>query len=191
MKRTLKIASIVCVMMMLTASADAVSLWDDRSSLFTDRKAAAIGDIVMVNIREIYDDSDEGKVSSNKSSNNNIGNGFGILDFIRSFGLSSTNSSTGNTKIERTKELTGTISCLVVDIMPNGNFVIEGDRVLTSGTEKMRVRFSGVVRPMDIRHDNTVTSDRVANAEVYVSGRGIVSRTQRPGVISQILTAIF
>ena len=75
--------------------------------------------------------------------------------------------------------------------MPNGNLVIQGDRILTNGPEKMNARFSGVVRPQDIAHDNTVESARVANAEMVVSGKGIVSRTKRPGIITQILQAIF
>jgi flagellar L-ring protein precursor FlgH len=96
-----------------------------------------------------------------------------------------------NTKVERSKELTGEVSCLVTDVMPNGNLVIQGDRYLTSGTEKMKITFSGVVRPMDIAHNNTVPSSRVANAEVVVGGKGIISRTQRPGLINNILQAIF
>jgi flagellar L-ring protein precursor FlgH len=44
---------------------------------------------------------------------------------------------------------------------------------------------------MDIAHNNTVPSSRVANAEVAVGGKGIISRTQRPGLINQILQAIF
>lgn len=172
-------------------SAQAVSLWDDRSSLFKDSKASSIGDIVLVDINESFDDSDEGKVTNTKTSDNNIGNGFGILDFIRSFGLSTTNNMTGNTKVERTKDLTGTVSCIVTDVLPNGNLVIEGDRYLVAGAEKMNVRFSGVVRQMDISHNNRVPSDRVANAEIYVSGKGIVSRSMRPSLINQILQAIF
>lgn len=191
MKRKIIIAAALVCLFVIATSASAVSLWDDNRSWFTDRKAAAIGDIVMVRIVEHLNDKDEGKATSNKASNNNIGNGFGILDFIRSFGLSATNSTTGNTKLERKKDLTGTVSCLVTDIMPNGNFVIEGNRILVEGDEKMRVTFSGVVRPIDIAADNVVRSDRVANAEIFVTGKGSVSRTQRPGIISQVLSALF
>jgi flagellar L-ring protein precursor FlgH len=96
-----------------------------------------------------------------------------------------------NTKIERTKTLNALFSCLVVDVMPNGNMVIQGDRILTSGSEKMNVRFSGVVRPQDVNASNVVESTRVANAEIVVSGKGTISTTQRPGIISQIIKAIF
>lgn len=171
--------------------AQAVSLWDDGSSLFSDRKAGRIGDVVFVEVNEVINDKDEGKVTNSKETSNNIGNGFGILDFIRSFGLTATNSMSGNTKVERKKNLRGTISCLVIDVLPNGNLVIEGNSSMISGAEKMKMKLTGVVRPMDINADNTVSSRRVANADIAVSGKGIISSTQRPGVISQILTAIF
>jgi flagellar L-ring protein precursor FlgH len=96
-----------------------------------------------------------------------------------------------NTKIERTKTIDAVFSCLVVEVLPNGNMVIQGDRHLTSGAEKMNVRFSGVVRPLDVNNSNMVDSTRVANAEITVSGRGVISTTQRPGIISQIMKAIF
>lgn len=176
---------------LFAAPAFANSLWDDRGSLFTDRKASGIGDIVMVRVVESIKDSDEGKVKSSKSTSENIEGGFGILSFIKAFGFGSISGMNSNTKVERTKTLNMTVSCLVTDIMPNGNMVIQGDRYLTDGAEKMNVRYSGVVRPQDIAHNNIIESTRVANAEIAVTGNGAVSRTQRPGVINQILSAIF
>lgn len=190
-RRTTILAALLAAFVAASTPAFATSLWSPNSSLFTDQKASQIGDIVMVKVDETVEDSDEGKVKSSKSSNEDVSGGFGILDFIRAFGFGSASSMSSNTKVERTKELTMTVSCLVTDVMPNGNLVIMGDRYMTSGAEKMKVTFSGVVRPMDINHKNTVDSSRVANAEIVVSGKGVVSRTQRPGVITQVLQAIF
>ena len=184
-------AMLAAAILFAAGPALASSLWVNNSSLFTDRKASAVGDIVMVKVSEEIDDSDEGKITSNKSTNEDVKGGFGILDFIRAFGFGSASSMSSNTKVERTKELDMTLSCLVTDVMPNGNLVIMGDRYLTSGAEKMKVTFSGVVRPMDISHKNVVESTRVANAEITVAGKGMLSRTQRPGLISQIMKAIF
>jgi flagellar L-ring protein precursor FlgH len=187
MARLFVVFALLCV----AAPAGATSLWIDSSSLFTDRKASQIGDVVMVKVSEKVDDSDEGQISTSKTTNEDIKSGIGILNFIRAFGFGSDSSASSNTTVERTKELETTISCLVVDIMPNGNMVIQGDKYMTSGAEKMNVRFEGVVRPRDIAHNNTVDSSRVANAMITVTGKGIVSRTQRPGLINQIIQAIF
>ncbi len=192
MNRRYILAAVFAMLVSLFAApAFADSLWNDKGSLFVDRKASGIGDIVMVRVIENVDDSDEGKVKSTKTTAENIDTGYGILNFIRGFGFGSISGMNSDTKVERTKELRTTVSCLVTDIMPNGNMVIQGDRYLTSGAEKMNVRFSGVIRPQDISHNNVVESTRVANAEVVVTGKGTVSRTQRPGVINQILSAIF
>jgi flagellar L-ring protein precursor FlgH len=185
------ILAVAAFLLCVAAPAGAYSLWVDSSSLFTDRKASQIGDVVMVRVSESVDDSDEGQISSSKTTNEDIKSGFGILNFIRAFGFGSDSSASSNTTVERTKELETTISCLVVDIMPNGNMVIQGDKYMTSGAEKMNVRFEGVVRPRDIAHNNSIESNRVGNAMITVTGKGIVSRTQRPGIINQIIQAIF
>jgi flagellar L-ring protein precursor FlgH len=189
--RKTMIAILALTAAMTAAPVFAGSLWDNSGSLFADQKASGVGDIVMVKVVENIKDSDEGKVSSSKTADDNINSGIGILDFIRAFGLGSSSSMSSNTKIERTKALTAVFSCLIVDVMPNGNMVIQGDRILTSGKEKMNVRFSGVVRPQDVGANNVVESTRVANAEIVVSGKGTISTTQRQGIISQIIKAIF
>lgn len=173
------------------APAFADSLWNEKGSLFTDRKASGIGDVVMVRVVENVKDSDEGKSKSSKTTEEGIDAGTGLLNFIDAITFGSVSGFNSDTKVERTKSLNTTVSCLVTDIMPNGNMVIEGDRYLTSGAEKMNVRFSGVIRPQDISHYNIVESTRVANAEIVVTGKGTVSRTQRAGIINQILSAIF
>ncbi len=190
-KKTLCATLSVIVFAVWALPASANSLWVDDGNLFSDRKASAIGDTLLVKVSEVIDDTDESKAKSSKTTNDDVRSGFGILSFIKAFGFGASSSYNSNTKLERAKNLKMAISCLVVDVMPNGNLVIQGDRILTNGPEKMNARFSGVVRPQDIAHDNTVESARVANAEMVVSGKGIVSRTKRPGIITQILQAIF
>ena len=55
----------------------------------------------------------------------------------------------------------------------------------------MQIKFTGVVRPDDIAANNTIPSNRVANAEIRVEGKGTISRTQKPGFFTQILQSIF
>ncbi|MDR3077019.1 MAG: flagellar basal body L-ring protein FlgH [Synergistaceae bacterium] len=175
----------------LAPAASADSLWNDGSSLFSDRKASAIGDIVMVKVAESFSDTDQGKTSSTKGTDEGIEDGWGILSFLKAFGFGTSSSMNGNTKIERTKKVNMQVSCIVTDVMPNGNLVIQGERSMVNGAERMNVRYSGVVRPQDIAHNNVVDSSRVANAELICNGKGIITRTQRPGIINQILQAIF
>lgn len=191
MKRRLIMAFATAALIATAPRASANSLWPGGAGMFADHRASMIGDTVMVRVVESVTDTDEGKVKSSKATDESVDSGFGILDIIRGFGIGSTSSMNSNTKVERTKKLNTTVSCLVTDIMPNGNMVIQGDKLMTNGAEKMNVQFSGVIRPQDIASDNTVQSVRVANAEIVVTGKGTVSRTQRPGIINQVLSAIF
>ena len=189
-KILLSTMAILIVLSPLTpVSAD--SLWSDGSSLFSDRKASVIGDIVLVRVVESFNDTDQGKTTSSKNTNENIQDGWGILSFLKAFGIGTSSNMNGNTKIERTKKMNMLVSCMVTDVMPNGHLVIQGERSMVNGAERMNVRYSGVVRPLDIAANNIVDSSRVANAELVCNGKGVITRTQRPGIINQILQAIF
>ena len=172
------------------------SLWSDNSNLFADQKASRVGDIITVRVVEHLDTSDEGKTSSSKNADGSVGDGenkggTGLLSFIRALGFGSVSNYQGNSKSERTLDTGTTLSCLVVEVLPNGNLIIQGDRQIVTHAERMTMRLSGVVRPIDIAQDNIVPSNKVANAELVMTGRGTVTRTQRPGVITQVLQAIF
>ncbi|MDR1580593.1 MAG: flagellar basal body L-ring protein FlgH [Synergistaceae bacterium] len=182
---------IVSMMAPIALPAVAVSLWDDNSSLFSDRKAGRVGDLLMVKVSEKFSDTDEGKTSSSKDTDEDIKAGFGILSFLKAFGFGSSSQMSGSTKVSRTKKMDMLVSCIVTEVLPNGNMVIQGERSMLSGAERMNVTYSGVVSPRDVAHNNVVDSSRVANSEVIVNGKGIISRTQRPGIISQVLQAIF
>jgi flagellar L-ring protein precursor FlgH len=191
MKYGIKFTAAIITVLALTVPAMADSLWSDGNSLFADRKASSIGDVVMVRVSEKYTDTDQGKTSSTKDTDEDIRAGTGILSFLKAFGFGTSSNMSGNTKVERTKKMDMMVSCIVTDVMPNGNMVIQGERSMVNGAERMNVRYSGVVRPQDITHANTVDSSRVANSELICNGRGIITRTQRPGIINQILQAIF
>ena len=69
--------------------------------------------------------------------------------------------------------------------------MIEGTRDVRTSDEVLQLMLVGVVRPQDVNSDNEISSRLVANAEISVKGRGIISRTQKPGVITQILQTVF
>jgi flagellar L-ring protein precursor FlgH len=190
-EKKLFLLAMIAISLAVAMPAGADSLWSDGSSLFSDRKASNIGDILMVKVVESFTDTDQGKTSSTKDTDEDIQAGWGILKFLKAFGFGTSSSMSGNTKVERTKKMNMQVSCIVTDVMPNGNLVIMGERSMVNGAERMNVRYSGVVRPQDIAHNNVVDSARVANAELICNGKGIITRTQRPGVINQILQAIF
>jgi flagellar L-ring protein precursor FlgH len=93
----------------------------------------------------------------------------------------STTESTGSGQSGQSASLSGSLTATVVEVLPNGNLVVQGEKILalTEGSERVRVR--GVIRPRDISQMNTVLSYRLANAQIRYEGRGDLARASRPG----------
>ncbi|WP_352425407.1 flagellar basal body L-ring protein FlgH [Aminomonas paucivorans] len=169
----------------------AESLWQEDANLFTDRKPSKVGDIVTVLVQETTDTKDEGKTTAKKTDKSGVEDWTGVFDFLRGFVIGAASDTTGDGKSERKHHIKTSIGCVVTEITPGGNLVLLGTRDLMTQAEKMQVSFTGVVRPEDIGPNNTVSSNRVANAEIRVEGKGSISRLQKPGIFTQILQSIF
>ena len=173
------------------APCEAGSLWNDNTNWVIDQRPGRIGDIVTVLVDEQTDTRDRATTDVKKSSNSSVSNGLGILSFIRGLGLDTQNDAKGEGSIERRHYGRTTISCVVTDVLPNGNLVIEGTRDVQTSEETLQLQLVGVIRPQDVNSNNQVRSSLIANAELGIKGRGALSRTQKPGLITQVLQAIF
>ena len=173
------------------AASEARSLWNDRTNWVTDQRPSRIGDIVTVLVDERTDTKDQATTDLQKSASGNVSDGLGILSFIRQLGFTSTSDATGDGSIERKYYGRTTISCVVTDVLPNGNLVIEGTRDVRTAEETLQLQLVGVIRPQDVNSNNQVRSSLIANAELGIKGKGALSRTQKPGVLTQIIQAIF
>ena len=171
------------------------SLWDDRANWFGDARPGRVGDIITVLVNERTDAKDEATMDISKSSTNSVNegvNGASILSFVRGLmSFSTTNSSVGDGSVERKHHATATLACIVTEVLPNGNLVIEGTRDVRTSEEILQFQLIGVIRPQDVNSDNQINSSLIANAEIAVKGRGTISRTQKPGIITQILQTVF
>ena len=169
----------------------AASLWNDRTNWISDRRPSGVGDIVTVVVDEKTKTKDEGTTEASKINDSKVDDGLGIFDFIRAFGFKSSSKMTGDGSTERSYTAKGQISCLVTDVLPNGNLVIEGTRDIATHEETLQLHIVGVIRPQDVDSYNRIRSDLVANAEIDIKGRGTISRLQKPGILTQILQALF
>ena len=79
----------------------------------------------------------------------------------------------------------------VVQVLPNGNLMVRGEKwlMLNNGNEYIRV--TGVLRPEDINSDNTVSSQRIANARIQYGGTGDFSNTQERGWLAKFFNSVF
>ena len=176
---------------LMAGSSQATSLWNDKANWFADERPGKVGDIVTVLVNERTDAKDEASMEVTKASNNNVSDGTGILRFLRALTFQSSNTSEGEGSVERKHHATATLACLITEVLPNGNLVIEGTRDIRTSEETLQFQLIGVIRPQDVTSENQISSQLIANAEISVKGRGIVSKTQKVGVITQVLQAIF
>ncbi len=101
------------------------------------------------------------------------------------------NSWKGNGQTTRSGKLEGTVTATVLEVLPNGNLIIEGSRAIRVNKETQIMRVHGTARPQDIDSNNTINSKLLANAEIKYEGKGAVGSTQRPGLMTKISNWLF
>ncbi len=180
------------------------SIWQSTSAGLTDDlKARRRGDIVTIVISETASASKQANTGTSRDSSMSAGmpsmlglENTGILknnfaDLSKIINASTSSSFKGAGSTSRQENLNATITARVIDVMPNGNLVIEGRRNIKVNEEDQIIVLEGTVRSRDIAQDNTVNSIYVADARISYSGRGIISDRQSPGWLMNILDKIW
>ena len=85
----------------------------------------------------------------------------------------------------------GTITVTVTDVAPNGNLIIEGTQSIWNNKNEHKITLQGIIRPDDITYNNTIPSNKVAEATVKFDGKGPLNSKQRQGIITQIFNFLF
>ncbi len=158
-------------------------------SLFEDYRARRVGDILTVLLEEQTDAEKETETTISKSNNNSISNPtvFGTtpqFDLPSGLPLASTNNNnlafeldsssdfSGQGDSDQSNKLSGSISVSVVEVLPNGNLMVRGEKVITINQGNEYIRISGMISPRDLDSDNTISSKRIADAQISYVGDG-------------------
>jgi flagellar L-ring protein precursor FlgH len=88
---------------------------------------------------------------------------------------------TGGGTITNTQTVSSRAAVTVVDVLPNGNLIIEGVRMVRFSGETQYASLRGVIRPTDVLKDNTVVSTNIADAQVEFVSEGSLSEAQKKG----------
>ncbi|PSW19558.1 flagellar basal body L-ring protein FlgH [Photobacterium sanctipauli] len=159
--------------------------------LYDDTKPRGLGDIVTVMLEEKTQAKKSASADTDKSTDLSMdplmlgGQDVTIGDRNLSYELSNANKFAGSTSADQSNSLQGSITVEVVEILPNGNLLIRGERWLTLNTGDEYIRLSGTIRPDDITQDNTIPSIRVANARIQYSGTGARQDIQEQGWLAR------
>jgi flagellar L-ring protein precursor FlgH len=189
--------ALILLVIAFTSSSRAESLWSANGqtsrSMFADRKAAAKGDILTIVIAE----SAVAQSSQNKTSNRESSLQDAIARFIYpalgahkgqlpSISTSGSASFSGGGDVSNSQSISARAAVQVIDVLPNGNLVIEGVRVVTFSGETQYVVLRGVVRHDDIARDNSVISTNIADARVEFHSEGSLTEAQKRGWLAKI-----
>src|SRR5574343_9133 len=159
------------------------SIYQAASSrpLFEDRRARFVGDTITVKITESTTASTKSnsKVDQSNAQKYGVGGSTGMVGRVLpgAIDLSATSSTAFSGKGEAANNniFTGNMTVTVIDVMPNGNLLVSGEKQLAIGVEQEFVRVSGVVNPSFVDAFNTVESSRIADARIEYKSSGQVA----------------
>lgn len=193
----MKKALIVLFAALIAASAAlpvaAASLWSDNAeSLYTDKKALYVGDIVTIVVKEQTQATQKSKTDVKQDQKMEGADGVGFLNrFFNAFGISASDQYSGEGTTTSGSTLATTISAEVVEVLPNGNLLVEARRSMVVNVETQTVVLSGVIRPQDVARDNRIDSAKIANMNLRYEGKGPIAKRQKPGLLNKIFNFIF
>ncbi len=161
--------------------------------LFEDNKAFRIGDILSVTLSEstaasksaatntAKDDEVDLSASAIFGSSGPTNDGNPVL----SSNLDGSRSFAGSGDSAQSNSLSGEIAVTVTDILPSGNLVVRGEKIIGLNQGSEFIRISGLVRPQDVSSGNVVLSRKVANARIYYGGGGVVAEANTKGWLTR------
>jgi flagellar L-ring protein precursor FlgH len=179
--------------------AHAQSLWRDEvsRSIFADKRAAGIGDILTIIVQEnsSANKNNETKTEKNSSWTAAITSFLfpGFAAYKGSMPAISYNSDLkhdGSGAINNSETIVAQVAVKVMDVLPNHNLVIEGKRETSCSGEHQTIVLHGLVRPEDVTSADTVMSYNVADATISITGKGTVTDTTNKGWFTRILDKV-
>jgi flagellar L-ring protein precursor FlgH len=158
--------------------------------LFEDRRARYVGDILTINIVEKTQAAKKSNTGAERSQDMAVsvptlfkvpGKSFQGLNAEASH----ENKFSGKGESAANNTFTGTITCTVIEVLPNGNLLVSGEKLVAINQGEEFIRFSGVVNPANVSASNTVTSTQVADARIEYKANGFIDSAQVMGWLSR------
>ena len=161
--------------------------------LFEDNKAYRIGDVLSVVLSESTNAFKSAETSTDKADEVDLSasaifgstgptvNGNPVLNS----NLDGEREFSGSGDSAQSNSLSGEIAVTVVDVLPSGNLVVRGEKIIGLNQGSEYIRLSGIVRPEDIDTDNTIFSRKIANSRIYYGGGGVIAESNTKGWLSR------
>ena len=168
------------------------------TGLASDLRARRVNDLVTIRVVETTSATGSADSSLDKNSS-------GSASVTKLFGLekkipgdpTSLAGAAANTKFKgagttsRSSTLTAMVTARVVEVLPNGDLVLEGAREIDINGDRQIAVLTGVLRPSDIQPSNVALSSAVGQLRIRYFGKGLMKDNLQPGWLIRVLNKIF
>lgn len=198
---------ILSTILIMTLMANAESLFSlnatqsamiEPKPLFSSVRARNVGDLVSIILEEAINTQDAGSYSTEKYSSvaKNLTKFSSIIskkDLAAAIDGANdgTLSADNATSVTRNFSINDRVTAQVVQVLPNGNLLVQGKKSLVQQNERLDLIISGIVDPKWINQSGEISSRHVGNLQFAASGSGTVSRGQNEGAVNKILRTLF
>ena len=150
-----------------------------------DSRAHRVGDLLTVHVLETTRARSQASTGNERKTRFSASVTGPTTDYDGSFDIEHGGRGIGETT--RIGELRAQITVRVTEVEANGALHIQGQTSLRVNGEDQGIQVSGIVRPEDITADNVVASSRIAFAQIALTGKGVVSKSQRRSLLSTVM----
>jgi flagellar L-ring protein precursor FlgH len=165
--------------------------------LFEDVKARRVGDVLTVRLVETTDARKTADTSANRTAVTSVKapmlmgqEAAQVLGYDVKTSLESEHDFKGQGGSNQSNALRGFISVTVMEVLPNGNLRVQGEKRVGLNQGNEYIKLSGIVRPVDIDTANTVESTKMADATMIYNGDGVVADANRMGWLQRFFTSV-
>jgi flagellar L-ring protein precursor FlgH len=173
----------------------------NADSWFGEKKTYQVGDVITVLLSESVNGSASATNEASRETSTDvltaaqlarIGSPGGLLlDSENGTPIDTAISSSGSGATGQSASLSGTMTAQVVDVYPNGNLMIRGEKIVNFSTGSEVIQVKGIIRPQDVQPDNTVQSKRIASAQISYKGTGQNANASKTPWGTNLLMAIW
>ncbi len=189
------LAAAAAAALALPAGGDSLYVPGKSRSMFGDRKARVVGDVLTVLVTENTVASQDADLATQRKLEASASGGSGffmnLLNLVPKATLGGSTKHQGNGATARSTRVVSTITVRVTELTPGGQLMLTGERIIKTNKDTQTIKFTGVCRPEDVQPDNTISSGAVADMRIEVTGRGPIDRSVRPGILSRIFELLF
>jgi flagellar L-ring protein precursor FlgH len=205
----MRVAILIAVLIaLLPGWAAAASLYQAETladgTLYSDQVARRVGDLITIVVKETTKVTDKNKTKTKRDTtidtslkvvpgSNQLpaAEGSSTIGALPAFKAEGSKQYEGEGNYEHTGEVEASITARVIDVLDNGNLVVEGRRQVKVNKDSKTILITGIVRTADVKADNTVMSEKLHNFQVSIEGEGPLSRAQGEGWLATIIDVVW